>query len=102
MASIEAEPHPPGEKDVTCPDCGALIGTEVELSDARYLRIGNLMQAHLSGYCACCGRRLYWSNGERRLEPLLEAVRDNRAGMLSADELAEAERLAGAAAEIDE
>ena len=67
------EPIPPPEQEIRCPECGALIGLKVTVGRRVYIQCGHLLVAHAGGYCLC-GARLYWSNGQRQLEQVLEGL----------------------------
>jgi hypothetical protein len=65
-------PSLPAADPVTCPACGACLGSVVQVADTQYLQLGAALLTHGALTCAACLAPYYWSNDAWRLARLLE------------------------------
>lgn len=74
--------QPPGNTELssnlTCSRCGAEIGRLVVVGDDELLQVGNLLVVELHGNCVQCGEGFHYSLSERRLERLINHIKQRR------------------------
>lgn len=63
------------ENEIQCPnpDCRAGTGARyVQVGEETQMLVGNIRIDSMSGHCAKCGRQLYFSSTQVKLDKLLE------------------------------
>lgn len=68
-------------KSVKCARCKNEIGLFVKIEETEFLQMGGGLAREFHGVCAGCGLEIHWSINDRKLEKLIEQVRQ-RSNML--------------------
>jgi DNA-directed RNA polymerase subunit RPC12/RpoP len=59
------------ETELTCSQCGEIVGNLVIIADEELIQIGALVISQIDGNCARCGQEFHYSLNARRLEKLI-------------------------------
>jgi hypothetical protein len=66
-------------KDISCSQCGHVIGQMVAIDGIGLLRVNNILVRSLHGACQC-GNEFHWSVGDYLIAELIMHVRELRSG----------------------
>lgn len=64
-------------EQVTCQQCGAVIGKTVEVEGVELLEVGGARCREVRGFCVRCGKVFHWSISDKMLEKLVRSVQKN-------------------------
>lgn len=60
---------------VNCPECGNLIGEELDIEGITLFHIGGAINREQRGWCAQCGTPFYWSAGDSPMQLVISTMR---------------------------
>lgn len=62
-------------RTIVCGRCGYQLGVEEEVAGVQRLLIGGILVQSAHGACGNCGKEFHWSLSEKKLEELIQLVK---------------------------